>query len=353
MDALDARRVPRPVAAVGMAAVVLVVVAGAHRAIQASAQPAGGRVEGSGWWRADAGAGPAGALPLPVPPDGISVAASAGRADKVAAVGVALEVAPGALVERVVLRLSESAPGGSTVNSTSARVVACPITTPWSPTKDGEPARIPPADCGLGRAQGERHQDGTWEFDVTRIATGWASGMLPPYGVLLVEQVEVPTSFQVTWGDHTTGTISVDVRLSPAQAVESRRPTSGPPAGGVVSPGPARTGVPSGSAPEGDGAVATVRGEALPPASGAASSEMASGASVTGGEGEATAGRRGVPGVGDLPAATALLVPLVLGGAVLASYALGPAGDPAGTGRRRGPVSRALERRSDSGDIRS
>jgi hypothetical protein len=316
----------------------------------ARARSAGAMADRDGWWNRAKGSGPvpnSPALPFPVPDAAIAVAALNGEPDKVAAVGVAIEVGPGTAVRRLVLRLKEAADAGATVNPTGASVVACPIVSAWSPVKDGDWGAVPAAACALAASPGRRGSDGTWEFDLTAMAQAWLVGSLPQHGVLLHESAEAPSTFQVSWGDRTTPDLTFALEVA---AEEDREPSAGPEnpsAGGGERPSP-QTGdggaipftagspspLPSGVAEPG-GPQPTAPLPAPPPRQG---------------PGEAVPLRPPkVVIAGNLPPATALLVPLALGVALLACYALGPAGDPVAAVPRRGGVGRALDRRAASG----
>ncbi len=177
-----------------------------------------------GWWNRAAGpqeAEPAnplrpvigGMVPAPstVPADGLAVGAVLGDADKVAAVGFLLEAPIDALVDRLTLTLKESSAQGANTNAAGATVVACPIVDFWAGVKNGDFVNRPRCDESMS-TPGVRAANGAWSFDLTSFATAWldpASG-LAQNGVLLREDVAAPVSFQVSYGDLSTGTIAFD-----------------------------------------------------------------------------------------------------------------------------------------------
>ena len=146
-----------------------------------------------------------GAIPAPstVPATGLGVGAAGGDADKVTAVGLVLEAGIDPLVDSLVLTLKESPANGSNLNSSSAKIIACPITSFWAGVKDGDWVDRPVCDDSQA-VPGERAADGTWTFDLTLLAMQWVdpTSGLDQNGVLLVESVDAPMSFQVELRRH-------------------------------------------------------------------------------------------------------------------------------------------------------
>ncbi len=177
-----------------------------------------------GWWNRAQGqqtAEPAnplrpaigGAIPAPVtvPPNGLGIGAAAGDPDKVAAVGIILDAPADALVDRLTLTLKETPENGSNLNTGSAKIVACPITTFFAGVKNGDFINRPLCDDSQS-TPGQRAADGTWTFDLTLLASQWidpTSG-LSQNGVLLVEAVDAPVSFQTSLSDISTGKVKLD-----------------------------------------------------------------------------------------------------------------------------------------------
>ncbi|MBW3615986.1 MAG: hypothetical protein KY439_11880 [Actinobacteria bacterium] len=324
----------------------LAVVLVAPAADPAAAQTNSVAADRDGWWnRAKGGNLPltSPTVPFPVPPNGLAVAASNGEPEKAAAVGIRLDVDPKAF-RRLILNLKESAANGSTVGVQVAAIKACAIQADWAPAKDA-PWPPPPAATD-GCVNGTRSADGVWSFDISPIAVRWLEGGLAQNGVLLVENASSPASFQVSWGDRTTGGVSFGLDVAadeeeapPEAAPEEPAPTAAGGQQSFASPGPAavRSTTPSSdfSAQE-----AFTSPEPVEPAT-APAPVLASPA-------------RPAPtipvkpiSVGDnIPAAAVILGPLALVLGALAAYSLGPAGNPSAlTVRREGGVSRALARR--------
>lgn len=340
---------PSRALSVGAAGVaVWLAVALAAPPVQPAAAQAGSvAADRDGWWnRAKGGNLPltSPSIPFPVPPNGLAVAASNGEPEKAAAVGIRLDVDSRAF-QRLILNLKESASNGSSVGVQVAAIKACAIEADWTPVKDGN-WPPPTAVTDSGCINGTRSAEGVWSFDLSAIAQRWLAGDLAQNGVLLVENVNPPASFQVTWGDRTTPDLSfgLDVvveeeggasapaveEVTPDNATASEEPVAG---GGSdfrsttgsfeFSGGDAfATAVPQEPAVSPSPAVATPvpRSPPLPAEP------------ISVGE--------------NLPAGTILLGPLALFLAGLAAYSLGPAGNPSAlTVRREGGVSRALARR--------
>ena len=346
------------------AAMVLVGAEPAH-----AAEPPTVQVIQDGWWNRLQGpqeGEPPGnplrpAIPrLPAPPtvpaDSIAVGASAGQVDKVAAVGIDVLAPLGGTVDSMTLRLKQSPANGSNVNADMAKVSACPVTNPWGPDKNANWADRPQADCNLAKVEGQRAET-EWTFDLTPLGSFWvdpASGVLPN-GVLL--QVEpVPGVVQVSWIGFDAGGIALEV-------VASAPPESGAfdsSSSDSVSTFPTTTteettftatetglGLDDGSSSF-SGDSSTFSGQtgldaAAPTESTGAAAPTAPPATTSGGPSSLKA--RPVKVWGNLPAPTVLLLPTVLGLALLVGWALGPTGQPLPAHSREGGLSRALARR--------
>jgi hypothetical protein len=352
-------------------------------AAPAQAAESRGAATHDGWWNRLQGpqeGEPAGnpirpvvpALPKPpnVPADAISVGATAGQADKVAAVGIDLVLADGATLDRLVLRLKESEASGANVGAEAAKVLACPATSPWGPGQNANWQDRPLADCSLGSAEGARGEDGVWTFDLAAIGRLWADPFapLPAHGVVLsVDPAGSQSPVQVSWLNLETGKIGVELAATP--------PTGGTTDGGPYSADPAAvvpaetalatapdtsadsrafpaagagaTGSPDYSIGTGTGADA-----AMPAASDTSAigttPEAPPEATLNAAPGPSGAlqSRRAVDFWERVPAPTALLIPVALGLAFLISVTLGPAGRPSPVFRREGGLSRALARRN-------
>jgi hypothetical protein len=306
-----------------------------------------------------------------VPSNAIAVSAGGGQSDKVAAVGIDPAVAVGASVDTVSLRLVESAAGGANMSSDKAKVVACPATSPWGPSKNAAWRDRPAADCGLAAVDGVRSSDGVWAFDLTPIVRLWTDPARPltDNGVVLaIDTTSSPGVVQVSWNDVETGTVRVDVTATPVPAAPATAPggagagpaaapsaapppavAAGPPLSAVITPAaapfepPVFGGGEAAAGPSGDVAVAAANAD---PAAGAAA-----GPAAPESNGALVAARPAVGFWEHVPAPSALLVPVAAGLAVLVSLLLGPLGRPSPVFRREGGLSRALARRA-AGDGR-
>src|SRR5688500_9365607 len=175
-------------------------------------------VDRDGWWdrASDPGRPPTSpGLPFPVPANALATSASGGEPDKVAAVGILLDVEPERF-QRLLLNMKEAADPGTNVGTNAAAVNACAITSSWASVKDGDWASRPVADMSACVA-GARSTDGVWSFDLSPFARGWLAGSLAATGVLLVENVNPPSTFQVAWGDRTGTTMSFSLDLVPSE----------------------------------------------------------------------------------------------------------------------------------------
>lgn len=276
---------------------------------------------------------PAPPPPNTVPDSGIAVGASGGDPDKVAAVGIVLEAPADAFVDRLVLTLEETEENGSNINEGQAAVLACPITTFWAGTSNGDWQNRPECDDGLA-VEGERADDGTWQFDLGLIGQSWVDGTLVPLGVLLIEAVDAPQSFQVSYKNIDTGAASVDFAttgggISGSSTFEPE-PTPAPvePAPrGDADPRPAPTTRP---APAPTSAPTTEQAAPAPAPAPTPAPPASLDADIW----------------GNLPVAALLWVPLALALAAALAFILGPQGRPDGSNRRVGSVSRVLDHRS-------
>lgn len=304
----------------------------------AGAQDASTTTEKTGWWNRYVGPAENGGpgLPVPppstVPPNAIAVGATNGTADKVAAIGFAVDVPDDLRLTELALVLTEATEPGANVRADSAKVFACPVTAPWSEARNGRWIDRPTAECDLGVVAGERSAAGSWFFDLTDLGALWLDDDSPleQNGVALFVDAAQSANTQVSFRDDTAGGVflSLETERAPAEQADAPAPQPAPePRPTVFSappfdPGPVDVPPPAAvSTPEPEPAVLMTR-----PAT--------------------SQGELREPNVlGNLPWGVALLVPLVLGTAALLSYSLGPAGEPDTASSRRGAVSRALARR--------
>lgn len=291
-----------------------------------------------GWWR------PASPLPSTVPANAIAVSANAGAEDKVAALGIDFHLSTEEMLDRLTLTLTEDTTPGATYPPPQApseagpaqpAVSACPITGIWVAEHAGDIGKKPTADCTIARSDGERNADGTWTFNLTSIAELWASNAIEQNGILLLERVNQPTSFQISYKDLSTGTprLSAETTFIESETTttedtffeeETTETTSGNFFTDINESAEGTNDTPF-------GIVETTTTTAAPTTT------------IPQGSNEPVVNRK--PTKGELPLGTLLLFPLALGLALVGGLVLGPAGDPATTRRREGGLSRALERR--------
>jgi hypothetical protein len=310
------------------------------------------------------------ALPPPptVPGDATAVAVAGGQPVLLAAVGIQVDLPAGALVESLKLILKD-APSGH-INSSGAKVVACPATIPWGPAKNAAWRDRPQSDCSLFSAEGVRGDDGTWTFDLTTLAIQWTDPFVAPLaqnGVVLgLDASTSPAPMQVAWSDFDTGNVVVEMvatgsPLAPGSGFDSTFPapssaeygaplTEVPYAAPELVPvtEPAFVADPLGFS-AGQSAAYTyftpVNTDVPAPDETAELVAAPVPAPTTG-------TLRAQPVVGfweDIPTPTALLVPVAFALALLLALTLGPGGRPLPSWPRAGGLSRALARRS-SGD---
>ena len=318
--------------------------------VPVGAQEAGGAtIEQVGWWnRLNDAPLETGVASPPAPPTNvragdIAVGAVGGDPDKVAAVGITIDAAPGSTVASMTLTLKEHA--GTSANAAGATIVACPAGEFWAAGENAAWATRPPGDCEAAEAVGKRAEDGTWTFDLTSIGAQWVDGTLQPNGVVLQEKVDNPVAFQVTFVGRNEGAPVVELQASGGGGEDDE--FAGGDTGAVTDGG---GDVSSGETPSFDTG-APIDVGAAPIADPGAPPAVAPGgdAPAAGGGGGQTeeAGAPREPDhtvLGNLPLGTLLLLPILAGVALLGAYLLGPAGEPLAVIRERG-VSRALAAR--------
>ncbi len=313
------------------------------------------------------------ALPPPptVPGDAIAVAVAAGQPALVAAVGIEIALPQGGLIESLKLILKESASGN--INSTGAKVLACPATTAWGPAKNAAWRDRPQADCSLFQTEGVRGDDGTWTFDLTGLGSQWADPFafapLPQNGVVLgLDASASPAPTQVAWSDFDTGNVVVELvaTVTPGLTAPGSDPLAGYPAPGSAENSAPFTEIPY-AAPELSTGSAFTDPLAFPTGQPIFTPYAPAPATIDVPVPEATTTLVAAPAgpptgttlqaqpvVGfweDIPTPTILLVPVALGLALLVGLILGPAGRPLPSWPRAGGLSRALARRHPGGDV--
>jgi hypothetical protein len=340
-----------------VACAVSAVVIGPDARVAGAQQLGAVTVDRDGWWdRATDPARPptSPGLPFPVPANALAVSASGGEPDKVAAVGMILDVDPDRF-QRLILHLKETGDPGANVGTNAAGIQACAITGPWGSVKDGAWANRPAAESS-GCVAGARSSEGVWSFDITPFAKRWLDGSLAPNGVLLAETVNPPVTFQVAWGDRTGTTMSFSLDVLPGDETDSGdtefddASTTSDSGASDDTASDESFEEPAADTFEYSGADAFTVPTPTPAAAPVAPATPELVAPTASNTGVPAATR---PTKGKLPLATLLLIPIALGLALALSATLAPDGGgftPAAGGRREGGVSRALRDRKDQED---
>jgi hypothetical protein len=314
----------------------------------------GANVDKVGWWHSKnvATSTPAANVTVPPPPGvpagTLAVGAQNGEPDRLTAIGIVPDATAGDTVTSFTLTIKEAGPPATGFNGTAAKIVACPITSFWVGGENGTWDTRPAYDCTLASAAGTRADDGTWTFDLLAIGQTWLdpAGTVAPDGIVLVEDVASPDSFQTVFATSGDGALVVDLQYQPAATGDG---TSGD--GGSLDGGTSDGSFDSGSG-SGSFDVPSFGSGDIPvgglPAPGVVTPEPGATPQA---DGPATArpiAHQSPNVLGNLPGGVAVLVPafiLLLG---LLSYSLGPAGEPVAVTRQRG-VSRALAARARAG----
>lgn len=301
----------------------------------------GATLDRVGWWHEKnvSTSTPAASVTVPPPPGvpagTLAVGAVNGEADRIAALGIVPDAAPGDTITAFTLSIAEADPPAVNAGSDDAAVVACPITSFWVPAENGTWDTRPSYDCDLASAPGTRDADGVWTFDLLPIGALWTdpTGTVTADGVVLVEAVDSPTSFQAVFATEGEGAIVVNVESAAGTGGTDGGFEPPPPVGGgdfgtdpggfeVPALGTGGVAVPDLPAP-GPTASTTTAPATLPPPTLAASQR---------------------PNIlGNLPGGLVVGIPAFLVLMALTSVSLGPLGDPVAA-TRQGGVSRALAR---------
>jgi hypothetical protein len=323
----------------------------------------GGALTKTGWWaRSNEQAPETGLLAPPsvpalaAPTGTLPVAALAGEVERITALEFALEGDTGSEVSSLGLALKESADPSANPNSASGTVTACPMTEAyWVGVDNGPWATRPSYDCAAGAVAGTRDDKGVWTFDLTPLAGQWLAEdyefapavvlvSTPPTEPAATDPPEpASTTFQVAF-DKPAGVGLVAETLAPTEDDEpvDEEPVSEPETDPVDAGGFGDTG-------GGLGGVGEAIIDALPEAPPVETAPPT--ATTTPTETSAVAMAPVAAPVlawHDAIGAKALLAVPALLLAYLVMLAMGPAGQPAVGGGRRG-VSRALDRMRTTG----
>ncbi len=339
----------RAAVALAVIAAVLAMALSGARAQTGTGQisASGATVDKVGWWNKvnAAPSNPAGVtIPAPptVPKGSLAVGAQAGEPDKVIAIGILPDEQGEATVATFTLTLHETTSTGTQINSSAAKLAACPITSFWAGGENGPFDTVPDYDCELAKAPGTRAADGTWSFDLLPIGQLWfdPAGTVTADGIVIIEDVDAPTAFQTVYSTANDGDITVVLQVTPTGTsddllgggfddgaagtdVGSFDSAGFDTGGGFVSPSIGSSDIPVGGLPA----------PSTTPAAGDAAEETATPTTPV--------AARSTGLLDNLPGGLILLIPLVIALLGLLSFTLGPAGEPVLVVRERG-VSRAL-----------
>jgi hypothetical protein len=146
---------------------------------------------------------PPGAIPTPdVPAGDFPVSVVAGQPDKETFLQLDSSAIPaGSSVSSLVLTLNEDPGASGKLNPDTATIEARAVTGFMTGGDAGKPwANRPSYDTTGPAAGGKRAADGTWTFDLTQIANGWASGTLSNNGIALVPaNPQQGQAYEVVW----------------------------------------------------------------------------------------------------------------------------------------------------------
>lgn len=301
----------------------------------------GASVDKVGWWNQNnsATATPAGAVTVPPPPGvpagTLAVGAFNGEPDKITAIGILPDAAPGDSVSSFTLSIKEAAAPAAGYNGTAAQIVACPITEFWVGGENGTWDTRPTYDCNAASVAGERALDGTWTFNLLPIGRLWLdpNGTIAADGVVLVEHVDSPTAFQTVFATSGDGAIVVTMASESTTTVDTGGTIDG---GGSVDIGGGLGGPSFGSGDIPVGGLPAPQVSTPTPGATPQNAPVVVPRSIA---------LRSPNILGNFPGGLVLAVPLFLVLLGLLTYSLGPAGEPAAATRQRG-VSRALAARS-------
>lgn len=336
----------------------------------------GASVIKTGWWYVanepppDTGVLAAPQPPAPNSPAGsMPVGAVLGDATKLSAIEFSLDAEPGSTLKKFDLVLREASSPGAALGTELAQIVACPVTEVfWADGSGAAWKQQPTYDCDLAQAPGVRDDAGLWTFDLSELAAGWLSDtFVGSRSVVLVELVDAPDSFDISFDGIKADGIGLDVRAVAGDVTDGTDASGGGTGGtgdnGGGSGGSGGTGGGFGNSGggSGGGSLGSSLGGSLDGSdpgslggSDPAAGGSTNGASDSGLDKFTQAGVLPVSAnpawYSGLPKVSLLMLPLVLGLAYLMMLVLGPAGRPSPTANRRG-VSRALDRLRETRDF--
>jgi hypothetical protein len=273
-------------------------------------------------------------LPHPdVPAGDFAAAVRAGTSDKETYLHIdTSDWVDGTTVTKFVLTVKEDTAASGNIDPAGAdgKIRALGVVEYFAGSTEGGPYSQKPSTTKSDAADGKRSTDGTWTFDLTAIASKWASGTMQNYGIGLVPNVAASDSYQVVWQG--ASTMTIDAEVSPPASSTSGSDNF--PVFGATSPSDT---TPVTLAP-------STGGTFTPPVSTDTTPTTATPATTTPPAAAAAPVTRRVAlkSKHGLPWTFALVVLFILALAAAGAIALGDLGEP--TAPRRGSVLRRLER---------
>jgi hypothetical protein len=296
--------------------------------------------DGSWFWAGQPDPLPqAGYQPLPhpdVPAGEFAVGSRNGSSDKETYLHIdTSDWTTGTTVTRMVLKVKEdSAAGNANAMMADGKIQARAVVDYFGGGTEGAPYSQKPSTVKSDAADGKRGDDGTWTFDITAIASKWASGTLTNSGIGLVPNATTSDNYQVVWQGASTMTVEADVS-GPTSSSGSQSGSEFP----VFGSGSTSNTTPTAATPTGGGDITQpVSGDTTPTTSAPATTTTSSAKSVA----EPRTHRTTAHSHHGLPAVFILVVLFILALVAAGAVALGELGEPIET--RRGSVLRRLER---------
>lgn len=327
----------------------------------------GGTLKKTGWWARSNDAAPETGLLAPpsipalaAPAGALPVSALGGEVERIAALEFALDGAKDSEVTSVKLALKETADPSANPNSASGTVTACPMTESfWIGVDNGPWDTRPTYDCAAGAVAGTRDDKGVWTFDLTPLAGQWLASdrefapavvlvSTPPTEPAATDPPEpTSTTFQVAY-DKAAGVGLAAKTVAPKDDDDESDDDQEPQPEPETDPVDAGGGLDAGGG--GLGGVGAAIVDALPeapPVDAAPPTEAEEPAAQTTAAALAPVAAPVLAWHDGIGAKALMAVPALLL-AYLVMLAMGPAGQPAVGGGRRG-VSRALDRMRTTG----
>jgi hypothetical protein len=281
----------------------------------------------------------AGYQPLPhpdVPAGDFAVGSRNGTSDKETYLHIdTSDWTTGTTVTRMVLKVKEdTAAGNANALLADGKIQARAVVDYFAGSSEGAPYSQKPSTIKSDAADGKRGDDGTWTFDLTALASKWASGTVTNSGIGLVPNATTSDNYQVVWQGTTNMTVEADVS-GPTSSSGSQSGSEFP----VFGSGTTSNTTPTAVAPTGGGDITQPIGNDTTPTTSASATTPTSAAAPSAAPRPRRVAAHSHHG---LPAVFILVVLFILALVAAGAVALGELGEPIET--RRGSVLRRLER---------